>query len=59
MKKSLRIIIAFIGGFILGQLFVMPIGLLIDKIYGFEVTGGIHPLNLPNILYAISMGFLT
>lgn len=60
MRKMLRIIAAFIGGFILGQLFALPIGFLIDKIYGFEVTGGLFPLNsLPNILYAVFMGFLS
>ena len=59
MRKSLRIVAAFVGGFILGNLFVMPIGLIIDKIYGSEVTGGAYPLNFPNIIYAISMGFLS
>jgi hypothetical protein len=58
-KNIFRFVIALVGGFILGQLLVIPIGIIIDKVYGYEVTGNNSPISVPNIIYIISIGFLS
>ena len=58
-KNIFRFIIALVVGFILGQLLAMPIGAIIDLVYGYEVTGNNSPISFPNIIYIILMGFLS
>jgi hypothetical protein len=58
-KIIFKFIIALVGGLILGNLLAMPIGAIIDLMYGHTVTGSNVPINFPNIIYIISMGFLS
>lgn len=58
-KNIFRFIMALIGGFVLGQLLVIPIGAIIDLIYGHIVTGSNLPISFPNIIYIILMGFIS
>ncbi len=50
VKNIFRFVIALIGGFILGQLFVIPIGTIIDIAYEHQVTGNGFPISFPNII---------
>lgn len=58
MKKTLRVIIAIIGGAFLGNLIAMFAAMGIDASYGKVVTGEPWKLNLPNFIYAIIIGLL-
>jgi len=58
-KNIFRFVIALVGGFILGQLLAIPIGIIIDMICGHEVTGSNSPISFPNIIYIISIGLLS
>ena len=59
IKNIFSFIIALVLGFVLGTLLTIPIGAIIDLIYGHTVTGSNVPINFPNIIYIISMGFLS
>lgn len=58
-KNIFRLVIALVGGFILGQLLAIPISIIIDTIYGYEITGNNSPISFPNIIYISSVGFLS
>jgi hypothetical protein len=59
LKNIFRFIIALVGGLILGNLLAIPIGAIIDLICGHIVTGSNMPISFPNIIYIISVGFLS
>lgn len=56
MKSIFRFIVAILGGLILGNLLIIPLGGMLDLIYGRIVTGGAVPISIPNIIYIISYG---
>jgi hypothetical protein len=55
----LRLLLAVVAGTILGNLSGLLVAIGIDAIYGREVTGGVWSFTLPNILYAMAIGFLS
>jgi hypothetical protein len=56
---TFRILVAIIAGAIFGNLVALFGAFGIDSSYGEEVTGGQWSCTIPNIIYAVVIGFLT
>jgi len=66
VKTILRALAAIFGGMILGSIFAIPVGLLIDLVTGQTPGAASAPgpvdqwgMTLPSAIYAIATGFLT
>lgn len=57
--QLIRYPLAVVGGSILGEIFSIPVAVILDAIFGHDATGGRWPFTTPNVILVCVKGLMT